>query len=170
MPSSSTGTTCVEQALAAHFRRVFVHLSLSSQHTELEYLIDQFADTFDLTDTQLQRALYPNSLPSQEREKARDKIEALEHLRCESRALKWCNRIIEASNACGDMGWMLKQVGRTKEGEQWCEYDRLLTILACELVEAKKRELAKEADERDGKRVWVCDESGERVHEVIEID
>jgi hypothetical protein len=142
MSSSSTGTTHLEISLVAHFRRVYVHLHLSACRAELDYLLTTFTSLLDLSSTRLQLALRPGSLPLQERAKARADVEAMASLGCASKAMKRCERILQAGYACGDMGWLLKRVGRTKEGEQWCEFDRLLEVLAWEV---KGREDAKAA-------------------------
>jgi hypothetical protein len=62
MPSSSTTSTHLEKSLITHFRRIFIHLSLSARWEELDYLLDTFASTLDLSDHSLQLAFYPSSL------------------------------------------------------------------------------------------------------------
>ena len=142
MPSSSNGTTHVEKTLVAHFRKVYVHLRLSARRDELDYLIDHFIGILDLSDTRLQYALYPASLPLQERAKAHADIAMMNILGRASKALKLFDRIYEAGNACGNMGWLLKQAGRQKEGEQWCEFDRLLEMIAWQVSDEEKAKAA----------------------------
>jgi hypothetical protein len=142
MPSSSTTSTHLEKSLITHFRRIFIHLSLSARWEELDYLLDTFASTLDLSDHSLQLAFYPSSLPRQERNTAavRAEIEVLEDLSRRSRALKASERVDEAGTKCADIGWGLKGVGREREGEMWCGFERVLERLAWEVEgEEEKR-------------------------------
>lgn len=176
MPSSSNGSTHAETALITHFRRVFVHLGLSDRKDEREFLIDRLVETLELSDTDLQHELYPSTLPLSKRARAQCAVDNLEKLSRESRAMKLCDRICDAGTACGDIGWFLKQVGRTKEGEQWCEYDSHLNWMACKVFEEEKaREAAIAAEE--GRRAAQREQMQLRVRraqvqrsEVIELD
>jgi hypothetical protein len=62
MPSSSSNKTHLETSLIASFRPIFMHLSLSSRWEELDYLLDTFSQTLDLSDHSLQLAFNPFSL------------------------------------------------------------------------------------------------------------
>jgi hypothetical protein len=141
MPSSSSNTTHLEKSLVTHFRRIFVHLSMSSRWEELDYLLDTFASTLDLSDHSLQVAFYPSSLPWQERTTSavRAEIELLEELRRRSGAMKGSERVCQAGNKCADIGWVLKGFGREREGEMWCGFERVLERLAGEVEEDEKR-------------------------------
>jgi hypothetical protein len=141
MPSSSSNTTHLEKSLATHFRRIFIHLSMSSRWEELDYLLDTFASTLDLSDHSLQLAFYPLSLPWHERTTVavRAEIEALDQMRGRSNAMKSSERICKAGTKCADIGWVLKGVGREKEGEMWCGFERVLEKLAWEVEEDEKR-------------------------------
>jgi hypothetical protein len=138
MPSSSTNQTHLERSLITAFRPIFMHLSLSARWEELDYLLDTFSQTLDLSDHSLQLAFYPSSLPWQERSTpvVRAEIEALDRVRGRSAAMKGSERICEAGTKCADIGWLLRGVGREKEGEMWCGFERVLGRLAWD-VEAE---------------------------------
>lgn len=151
MASSSTGTTHLERTLIAHFRRVYVHLHLSARRDELDYLLDKVIALLDLSDARLQLAFYPSSLLLRERAAAHADIEVMANIRRVSRAMKVCDRIYEAGNACGDMGWALMRVGRKEEGERWCEFDGQLNGIAWQVEQEERARAAWRAaeDERE---------------------
>jgi hypothetical protein len=132
MPSSSSNKTHLETSLIASFRPIFMHLSLSSRWEELDYLLDTFSQTLDLSDHSLQLAFNPSSLSWQERSTpaVRAEIEALDRVRARSAAMKGSERIFEAGTKCADIGWVLRGVGRDGEGSMWCGFERVLGRLA----------------------------------------
>lgn len=175
MPSSSSGNTHAEKALTSHFRKVYVNLNLSGRADEREFLIDRFVEMLELSDLDLQHALYPSTLPLLKRARAQSDIETLERLARESRAMKLCDRICEAGTACSDIGLFLQQVGRTKEGEKWCEYDSALTKVAWQVYEnekAKAAAIAAEEERRMAQRASMQSRLGlhRQRREVIELD
>ncbi|GAB7329331.1 hypothetical protein MBLNU13_g01127t1 [Cladosporium sp. NU13] len=88
MSSSSTGTTHLERTLTAHFRRVYIHLHLSARRSELDYLLSHFTTLLDLSDSRLQLALFPASLPLEDRANAHADIEVMENIRRVSKGMK----------------------------------------------------------------------------------
>lgn len=173
MSSSSAGTTHLECTLIAHFRRVYVHLHLSARRDELDYLLDKFVPLLDLSDERLQLALYPASLPLEERANAHADIEAMANIRRASKGKKSSDRISEAGSACGDMGWLLMGVGRKGEGEEWCEFERLLGGIAWREEEderARAAWMAAEEERRARGRVRVQVHARAHRREVVEID
>ena len=108
-----------------------------------------------------------------ERTKAHADIEAIANISRASRAMKVCERIYQAGSACGDMGWLLKRAGRQREGEQWCEFDRLLEGLAWEVKseeDAKAALVAAEEKRRARARSRVQVQAQVHRREVVEID
>lgn len=173
MSSSSNGNTHVERTLVAHFRRVYVHLQLSTCREELNILKEHFIETLDLPETRLQFALYPHALTLHERAKAQADVEVMMDLRRVSKAMKQCDRICEAGSACGDMGWLLKQVGRENEGKQWCEFNRLLLKLAWKVSKEERARaalMAAEKERRARARFGVQAHAHAHRREVVEID
>lgn len=126
-----------------------MHLNVANRADEREYLIDRFIEMLELSDLRLQHALYPSTLPLLKRARAQADIEILERLTRESRAMKLCDRICEAGTACSDIGWFLNQVGRTKEGEKWLEYDSALSQVAWRVYEEEKARAAARAAEEE---------------------
>ena len=139
MASSSTGATHLERTLTAHFRRVYIHLHLSARRSELDYLLPHFIPLLDLSDERLQQALFPTSLPLEERANSHADVEVMADTRRVSKGMKVSERIYEAGRACGDVGWVLVGVGRKGEGEEWCEFERALGGIAWRVEEEEKR-------------------------------
>jgi hypothetical protein len=175
MSSSSTGTTHLERTLIAHFRRVYVHLHLSARRAELDYLLDKLTTLLDLSDARLQLALYPASLPFEERAKARADIEVMDNIGRVSKGLKISDRIYEAGSACGDMGWVLIGVGRKREGEMWCGFEGDLNEIGWRVEEEERARAAWVAAEEEKRArarlgVQVQAQLQARRREVVEID
>lgn len=173
MSSSSTGTTHLERTLTAHFRRVYLHLHLSSRHAELDYLLSKFTTLLDLSSARLQLALYPASLPFQERANARADIEAMADIRRVSLSMKASDRIYEAGSACGDMGWCLIRAGRKAEGGMWCGFDGELGEIAWRVEQDERvwaAQVAAEEERRKRPREGVLGFARAYGREVVEID
>jgi hypothetical protein len=124
MPSSSTTTTHLETSLITTFRPIFMHLSLSARWEELDYLLDTFSQTLDLSDHSLQLAFYPSSLPWQERSTAavRAEIEALDRVRARSAAMKgsmWCG----FERVLGRLAWDVEAEGEQVQGVEVVEIE-----------------------------------------------
>jgi hypothetical protein len=106
MPSSSSNKTHLETSLIASFRPIFMHLSLSSRWEELDYLLDTFSQTLDLSDHSLQLAFNPSSLSWQVRSTSavRAEIEALDRVRARSAAMKGSERILRPGRSVRILG------------------------------------------------------------------
>ena len=173
MSSSTTGTTHLERALTAHFRKVYIHLHLSARFTELDFLLSKFTALLDLSDVRLQLALYPASLPPQERAKVQTDIEAMDNIRRVSKGMKGSERIYEAGSACADMGWCLIGAGRKREGEVWCGFDGELGDIAWRVEQDERvwaAQVAAEEERRKRDREGVVGFARAYEREVVEID
>ena len=93
MASSSAGATHLERTLTAHFRKIYIHLHLSARRSELDYLLSHFIPLLDLSDERLQQALFPASLPLEERANSHADVEVMEDIRRVSKGKKVSERI-----------------------------------------------------------------------------
>ena len=144
-----------------------MHLHLSTRRDELDYLLNKVTLLLDLSDSRLQQAFYPSSLHLQDLAD----IKAMATLRRVSRSMPVCNRIYEAGNACGDMGWALIGVGRKEEGERWCEFDGQLNEIAWQVEQEERAKAARiAAEEEREKRARVQTFVHMYGREVVEID
>jgi len=93
------------------------------------------------------------------------------NLRRVSKSLAVCDRIYEAGNACGDIGWVLIRAGRREEGERWCVYDGELKEIAWRVEQEERKRVAwVAAEEEREKRARVNAFFHTLGREVVEID